>query len=185
MSIVIWDPRKGEDYLLDNFDSGQTFSSLNANVCAAEIHDITEDKLQQLLLHFSKLPDELSIVISPWSKRRSFEECLPRNLDVEYSGKNILVRGIYTIKDLDLVLAARVKLGGGESGEWLFIGSRNKIKFSQQEINESFNILLERVDEFEFLLFSAEMCQTFLFYKPTVWADKILSELGKNKSMGS
>jgi hypothetical protein len=125
------------------------------------------------------LAKNLTVIITPWGKEKTFKGKLDKLLSVNYSLSNYISQCESDMELFEKILEARSELGGNESGEWLFIGSSQKLKLEEEEIIGGFSKILDCAADFEFLIFMAEMQQVLLVFKPFKKVDLLLTNIQK------
>ena len=166
MDISIWNPTKNEDYIFNlHGDDRGSFSSLNNDLYVIEAVGEADDdnKYLESIIGLLKHSVELSVVLTPWLSKKNYQQQLKGLLDLDYSRYNFFGHAKNHLDLGEKLLAARSNLGGDDSGEWIFIGTKNPLILSDKEVNDGFSSLLKY--DFDFILYMAEMHQIFLLFK--------------------
>lgn len=169
--VRVWDPRCGEDYTLEDFETKDVFSSLDKGLQVVEAVGVnwnSENSKGFLhgLVRLSSV-DSLIVVIVPWLNKSVYISAFPKSLKVDYTGPNYILRVDGNEAVIDQLLSVRESLGGGDSGEWIFIGVSGDELLGDQCLFSDFSRILSCLDGFEFLIYMAEMHQNFIFTKPS------------------
>ncbi|WP_456405770.1 hypothetical protein [Thiolapillus sp.] len=181
MQMHVWDPRKGENYTLEDFETKQTFSSMDEGVFVVEAISVdwNEPSCKYFLhglLHDTQT-NNLTIIITPWIKEKYFKENLDELVDVDYSLPNYIAQFETNEELLDGILEVRGKLGYDKSGEWIIIGSNKKLRLDEGSIAGGFSKILDQANNFEFLIYMAEMQQYYFIFKPFDRVDLLLKKI--------
>lgn len=189
MEIQVWNPDKGEDYSLGDFGNKQTFSSLSQGLFVVEATgvDWNRKECRECLYYLSDnaLTKNLTVIITPWwtinpwGMKKAFKKKLDKVLKFDYSLPNYIAQCDNSRVFIEKLFEVRKELGGNASGEWLFIGSTEKVRLGNEEIVEGFYKVLDRAADFDFLIFMAEMQQTFLVFKPFANVKSFVKEIEK------
>jgi len=180
MDITVWDPRKEENYLLEDFETKRTFSSISEGLFVMEATGVDWNKKDYRSCLYSLMNDtlaeNLTVIITPWCNNEFFKDKLGRFLNIEYIKPN------YVAQDVDKklfksILDARAELRGNETGEWLFIGSGENLNLGKDELASGFSKIMDHAADFEFLIFMAEMQQAILIFKPFGKVDSMLAKI--------
>lgn len=161
MEISIWNPDAGEDYVLDDFDSGESFSSLALNLYALELVGCTgtDERCDRFLTAMLDSSPELFVIIIPWLRKNAYEEAIAGSIDIDYSLPNFRSSLKQCEKLGARLLSIRSDLGGGDSGEWIFVGSMEPVVLSDAEVEEGLSAVLQR--DFDFVIYMAESNRSF------------------------
>ncbi|MCH9690569.1 MAG: hypothetical protein K0U59_00710 [Gammaproteobacteria bacterium] len=181
MKVTIWDPRKKENYFLKDFQTKKTFSSLSCGLFVVEMQDINWDTSQCNLLLYKIFAGikvkNIMVVIMPWRKEREFKRVLNGFLKVDYKSSNYISVYDNNLKIIKKIFNARKELGAGDSGEWMFLASNNPLLKTRFQSGTAFSKALEDAKDIEFLMFMAEMGQTFLMFKEFPGIDSLIDNI--------
>ncbi len=181
MEVGVWDPRIEQDYVLESGVSEKRFSSLDHNTFAIEIvgYDWCELAGQSSLLKLANGTHTrvLTCQYVPWIKSQKVEEAFGLIAASKDEKRCFLIDSEYSDDVFSQLLNIRDRLGGCESGEWLFTGSDSSFVGFQKKVFTGFSSLLESIADYQWLLYMAEMRQTFLFFREFEDVDLLIDSL--------
>jgi hypothetical protein len=179
MHTRVWDPRKGENYTLEDFETKQVFSSMDEGtfVIEAEGVDWKDVNFKTFLrgLLCGTRAENVALIITPWIKEELFREYFDELVELDCSLPNYVAyfSGANETSFWQII-EARERLGGGGSGEWVIVGADQPIMLDQEDIVGGFSKILSRAKDFEFLIYMAEMQQYLFIFRPFSNVDSFL-----------
>lgn len=181
MQLQIWDPRKEENYTLDDCETKKKFTSLDKGLFVIEAIGLNLSSDTGEFIFKNLLKDTqtkfIAAIIQPWEKEKRFREVLDETFNVDYTLVNYFTRFRNDEMHVNKFIESREKLGNYESGEWIIVGSSVKVVLSRDEVMNGFSKLLDRIEDFEFLIYMAEMQQCFIIFKSFKKVDYLISRL--------
>jgi len=166
MEIMIWDPSKGEDYLISDIRTKQQFSSCQLDCLAIEITGDFPwcDKFQDLDDLFDKTSKVLLFSIVPWGDRDKLKAAIEGDAEFIFEG-NREIHGYFVLPfKISSLLKIWNKMGGFSSGEWVLAGVSSGC-YSEDDMLNNIPFSLNDAPDINFVLELSEMNQSLLLIK--------------------
>jgi hypothetical protein len=180
MKVAIWNPSLGQDYVLVDHPSRQSFSSLRSDMFVAEAIGVHSWVAKSD--GFRRLFDRTSVAgFFYWNAWRPRRESDIASVVARVRGavrSTIGVSGTFSESSvLASIVAIREEVGGASAGEWLIGGVRPGASVPESNIELGFSDCLSNVESLGMLIYWAEQHQTFLLARRYEGVDRDISEL--------